>query len=137
MDHHVHAAITEGLRRRGVGAMTAEEDGAAQFDDERLLLRATPLGRVLFSQDSGSANARLHPPGYWWPANFVDAKWPHPMFGAIAPFLLDARVRDQVENDQCYRLHIQPRTPPRTGSEESSGNGGTCGFAMGANYSRQ
>jgi predicted nuclease of predicted toxin-antitoxin system len=51
MDHHVHAAITEGLRRRGVGVITAHEDGAAEFEDERLLQRATQLGRVLFSQD--------------------------------------------------------------------------------------
>jgi hypothetical protein len=35
MDHHVHAAIT---------------DGAAPLDDEELLARATQLGRVLSSQ---------------------------------------------------------------------------------------
>lgn len=51
MDHHVHAAITEGLRRRGVDVITAQEDGTARFDDERLLERATQRGRVLFSQD--------------------------------------------------------------------------------------
>lgn len=51
MDHHVRAAITEGLRRRGVDVITAHEDGAAEFEDERLLQRATQLGRVLFSQD--------------------------------------------------------------------------------------
>jgi hypothetical protein len=52
MDHHVYAAITEGLRRRGVDVTTAHEDGAAQMDDEQLLARATQLGRVLFSQDT-------------------------------------------------------------------------------------
>jgi predicted nuclease of predicted toxin-antitoxin system len=51
MDHHVHAAITEGLRQRGVDVLPAHEDGAAQLDDEELLARATQLGRVLFSQD--------------------------------------------------------------------------------------
>jgi predicted nuclease of predicted toxin-antitoxin system len=51
MDHHVHAAITDGLRRRGVEVITAQEDGAARFDDERLLERATQLGCILFSQD--------------------------------------------------------------------------------------
>jgi hypothetical protein len=39
MDHHVHAAITEGLRRRGVDVITAHEDGAAEFADERLIQR--------------------------------------------------------------------------------------------------
>ena len=43
--------MTEGLRRRGVGVITAHEDGAAEFEDERLLQRATQLGHVLFRQD--------------------------------------------------------------------------------------
>lgn len=51
MDHHVHRAITEGLRRRGVGVITALEDGAETEDDELLLARATELGRILFTQD--------------------------------------------------------------------------------------
>ncbi len=51
MDHHVHAAITTGLRRRGVDVLTAWDDETAQWDDARLLLRATGLGRVIFTQD--------------------------------------------------------------------------------------
>ena len=52
MDHHVDAAITSGLRQRGVDVLTAYEDGAAEVEDEVLLARATRLGRVLFSQDA-------------------------------------------------------------------------------------
>jgi hypothetical protein len=51
MDHQVRAAITKGLRRRGIDVVTALEDGAALWDDERLLERATQLGRVVFTQD--------------------------------------------------------------------------------------
>lgn len=51
MDQHVPAAVTRGLRQRGVDVLTAQEDGASTWDDERLLQRATDLGRVLFSQD--------------------------------------------------------------------------------------
>ena len=51
MDHHVPGPITEGLRRRGVDVLTAEENGATQLDDEVLLDRATAMGRILFSQD--------------------------------------------------------------------------------------
>jgi hypothetical protein len=51
MDHHVPAAITEGLRLRGVDVLTAEADGTRRFEDSALLDRATALGRVLFSQD--------------------------------------------------------------------------------------
>jgi hypothetical protein len=51
MDHHVHAGITAGLRQRGVDVLTAYEDGAHQWDDDRLLERAGQLVRVLFTQD--------------------------------------------------------------------------------------
>ena len=51
MDHHVDAAITEGLRLRGGDVLTCRDDGTTTLDDESLLARATQLGRVLFSQD--------------------------------------------------------------------------------------
>lgn len=51
MDHHVPVAISKGLRRRGVDVLTAHEDGAANWEDQDLLLRATNLGRTLFTQD--------------------------------------------------------------------------------------
>ncbi len=51
MDVHIRWAVTAGLRRRGVDALTAQEDGAARFDDSDLLDRATQLDRVLVSQD--------------------------------------------------------------------------------------
>jgi len=52
MDHHVPAAITRGLRRRGVDVLTAAEDGRADCDDAPLLDRAGEVGRVLFTRDS-------------------------------------------------------------------------------------
>jgi hypothetical protein len=51
MDHHVDAAITEGLRRRGVDVLTCRNDSTATWDDERLLDLATQFGRILFTQD--------------------------------------------------------------------------------------
>lgn len=51
MDVHVRRAVTDGLRLRGVDVLTAQEDGAGEFDDPRLLSRATELGRILFTQD--------------------------------------------------------------------------------------
>jgi len=51
VDVHVRRAVTTGLRLRGVDVLTAQEDGAAEFDDPRLLDRARELGRVLFTQD--------------------------------------------------------------------------------------
>jgi predicted nuclease of predicted toxin-antitoxin system len=51
MDVHVPAAITAGLRRRGLDVLTSQEDGAGRWPDDRLMERATSLDRVLFSQD--------------------------------------------------------------------------------------
>ena len=50
MDVHVPRAITNGLRRRGVDVLTAQEDGAAEFDDPSLLDRATALNRALLQK---------------------------------------------------------------------------------------
>src|SRR5580700_3753695 len=50
MDVHVRRAVTSALRLRSIDVLTAE-DGAAELDDDRLLERATELGRVLVSQD--------------------------------------------------------------------------------------
>jgi len=51
MDHHVHAAIATGLRRRGIDCLTAYEDRRHEWEDEDLLNRSNELGRVLFTQD--------------------------------------------------------------------------------------
>jgi hypothetical protein len=49
-DVHIPHAITEGVRRRHIDVETSQEDGTDRFDDERLLQRATDLGRLLFTQ---------------------------------------------------------------------------------------
>src|SRR5258708_14052944 len=51
MDVHVHAAVTEQLRRRGVDVVTAQDDGAIHLPDDQLLERSMTLGRVLFTHD--------------------------------------------------------------------------------------
>jgi len=51
MDHHVHGAITAGLRNRGIDVVTAHEHGSASTEDEGLLRRAQMLDRVLFTFD--------------------------------------------------------------------------------------
>lgn len=51
MDVHVRRAVTNGLRRRDVSVLTAQEDGNSRLPDHLLLDRAQALGRVIFSQD--------------------------------------------------------------------------------------
>ncbi|MGA2736647.1 MAG: DUF5615 family PIN-like protein [Bryobacteraceae bacterium] len=43
--------MTTALRLRSIDVLTAQDDRATQCDDDRLLQRATELGRVLVSQD--------------------------------------------------------------------------------------
>jgi len=51
LDVHVPAAIAAALRRRGVDVLTTQEDGATELEDDDLLVRASSLGRVVFTQD--------------------------------------------------------------------------------------
>lgn len=51
MDVHVPQAITDGLRRRGVDVLTAQEDEAERASDAAILDRAYALQRVLFTRD--------------------------------------------------------------------------------------
>jgi hypothetical protein len=51
MDQHVPKAITTALRLRDVDVLTAHEDGRSAAPDDRLLERATELGRALFTRD--------------------------------------------------------------------------------------
>ena len=50
-DQHVPAAMAQALRLRGVNVLQAFADGHDRAEDERVLLRATALERVLFTQD--------------------------------------------------------------------------------------
>ncbi|MCY3017855.1 MAG: DUF5615 family PIN-like protein [Planctomycetota bacterium] len=52
MDHHVRRPIITALRLRGVDVVTAQQDGAAAWDDDRLLDRTAALGRVVCTQDT-------------------------------------------------------------------------------------
>lgn len=44
MDVHVPVGVTEGLRRKGIDAFTAQDDAADRKSNEELLQRATELG---------------------------------------------------------------------------------------------
>ena len=51
MDVHVPLPIAEGLRRRGVDVLRAQDNGGERLSDSELLDHASTLGRALFSQD--------------------------------------------------------------------------------------
>ena len=47
----MQSSIAAGLRARGVGVLTVQEDGRAGGTDEQVLARAAELGRVVFTRD--------------------------------------------------------------------------------------
>ena len=51
MGVHVPRAITNGLRARGGDVLTAQADGAKEYEDDQLLNRALELDRLLFTRD--------------------------------------------------------------------------------------
>ncbi len=58
MDEQVPTAVADGLRRRGVDALTVHETDMLGASDPELLALATREERVLFTQDSDVI--RLH-----------------------------------------------------------------------------
>lgn len=90
MDVHVHAAVTEQLRRRGVDVITAQDDGTLQFPDDQLLDRATDLGRVLVTYD-----IRLKALAEDWQRRgklFAGLVWGHPMRLTIGRMVIDLEL---------------------------------------------
>jgi hypothetical protein len=51
-DEHVKSAIVEGLKRRGMDIVTAQERGQRRTDDEILLRTATMEARLLLTNDT-------------------------------------------------------------------------------------
>jgi hypothetical protein len=87
MDVHVPRAVTTGLRLRAIDVLTAQEDGAAQLNEGRLLQRATELGRVLVSQDTDllREGARL-------------LRQPGAFFGIVNAHILEVTIGQMVED---------------------------------------
>lgn len=61
MDEHIPRAVTDGLRRRGVDVLTAQEAGIHPADDDEHVKLAVREGRVIFTQDMDFL--RLHAAG--------------------------------------------------------------------------
>jgi hypothetical protein len=90
MDVHVHAAVTEQLRRRGVDFLTAQDDGALHLPDRLLLERSTAAGRVLFTHD-----IRFKALAEDWQRRgnpFAGLLWGHPMRLTIGRMVIELEL---------------------------------------------
>ena len=105
MDHHVPAAITAELQRRGIDVLTAQEDGSGQLDDDLLLERARQLDRVLFSQDRDLlriANERLGS-GH----DFNGLVYAHQLSITIGQAIRDLELIAQALDPEDMRNHVE------------------------------
>lgn len=108
MDVHVNAAITAGVRRRGIEALTAQEDGSRRLEDARLLDRATALQRVLFSQDEDLlAIARERQISGVFFAGLI---YGHQLAATIGKYVLDLELLCKVldPEDMANRIEYLP-----------------------------
>lgn len=90
MDVHIPQAITDQLRRRSVDVLTAFDDKTQELSDEQLLLRATQLNRVLFTQD-----IRFRVLAETWQAEgkqFYGLVFGHQLGGTIGQFVKDLEL---------------------------------------------
>jgi len=108
MDVHVKAAITTGVRRRGIDVVTAQEDGSQRLEDAALLARATVLGRVLFSQDDDLlAITRAHQREE---GRFAGLIYGHQLAATIGKYVLDLELVCHVlePEDMVNRIEYLP-----------------------------
>jgi hypothetical protein len=91
MDEHVPTAVTQGLRRRGVDALTVQEAGLRSATDEEHLAFALSQGRVIFTQDADFP--RLHAAGTHH-AGIVYAPQQTPVGTVIRGLMLVVEVLD-------------------------------------------
>jgi hypothetical protein len=108
MDVHVKAAITAGVRRRGIEVLTAQEDGSTRFEDTEQLDRATALAHVLFSQDDDFlAMARQRQSSGVFFAGLI---YGHQLAATIGKYVLDLEVVCKVlePEDMANRIEYLP-----------------------------
>ncbi len=60
MDEHIPKAVTEGLRRRGVDVLSAQEAGMSGANDYDQLSLAKKEGRVIFTKDADFLRLHSH-----------------------------------------------------------------------------
>jgi predicted nuclease of predicted toxin-antitoxin system len=105
MDEHVHAAVTEGLRARGVDVLTVQEDGMSNRPDGELLERAKALGRVLFSQDSDLTREAARRQREAIP--FAGVIYVHPLAITIGPCIQDLELLAKVLEPEEFANRLE------------------------------
>jgi uncharacterized protein with PIN domain len=104
-DQHVPAAIGRALRLRGVEVLTAYEDGSARLEDEPLLLRATALNRILFTQDEDLlALAHLYQKAE---RSFAGVVYAHQQHVSIGRCINDLEIISKASSAEEMANHVE------------------------------
>jgi hypothetical protein len=85
--HRQHPHPSLSIERSGCAGLLKWPQPCSSCWQHTSVVTLTTIGHFISSHIQRDQQ-RLHPPGYWWPVNCIDEKWRHPMFEAIAPFLL-------------------------------------------------
>ena len=104
MDQHVNAAITSGLRDRGIDVLTAFEDGFDQHDDSEILSRATELNRLVFTQDEDFLAI-----GHEWQASgreFYGIVYSHQLSITVGRAVQDLQIVCEVLTEEDVRGQV-------------------------------
>lgn len=104
-DVHVPNAIVDGLRLRGVDVVTAQEDGAAEFEDPPLLDRATELQRILVTQDEDFLQeaSRRHRAG----ETFFGIVYAHQLYVTIGECVTDLEIIAKDSEPEEWIGHLE------------------------------
>ena len=108
MDVHVHGSVTEQLELRDVDVITAQDDAWDRREDEELLLRATHLGRVVFTQDADFL--RIAAEFHQRSREFAGIVYGHQMRVSIGQCVLDLELiaRCYEPSDMLNRIEHLP-----------------------------
>ena len=105
LDVHVPAAIAAELRRRGVDVLTAQEDSTTELDDDDLLIRASSLGRLLFTQD-----IRFKALAEDWQREarpFAGLVFGHQLHGSIGQYIRDLELIAKATEPEDWIGHVE------------------------------
>ncbi len=108
MDVHIRRSITEGLRKKCVDVVTAQEDNCAELTDPELLARASELSRVLFSMDDDLlTEATLRQAGG---VPFAGVVYAHQLRITVGQAIRDLQLMSEVYNadDIANRVEFLP-----------------------------
>ena len=105
LDVHVPTAIAAELRRRGVDVLTAQEDNTTELEDDDLLIRASSLGRLLFTQD-----IRFKALAEDWQREtrpFAGLVFGHQLHGSIGQYIRDLELIAKATEPQDWNGQVE------------------------------